>query len=249
MQIQQIRNATLRINYAGKVFVTDPVLSPKYAFESFVGISANPIIDLPCTPQEVVDGIEMVLLSHLHVDHFDRAAQDILPQDIPIFCQPGDEKRLVKMEFQSVKVIEQSANWQGVKLIRTHGQHGTGIWAERMGNVSGYIFQAENEPTVYWAGDTIWCDEVIEVLTEIQPDIIITHSCGAKFPDSDLIIMDAEQTVAVCRAAPKAVVVATHMEALDHATVSRADLRAFGEIEGIKAHQLLIPVDGEILSF
>ncbi|MBI5594366.1 MAG: MBL fold metallo-hydrolase [Deltaproteobacteria bacterium] len=249
MQIQQIRNATFRMTYAGKLFLTDPVLSPRHAFESFVGISRNPLTDLPCTPQEVINSIEMVILSHLHPDHFDRAAQDILPKNTPIFCQPGDEKRLAKKGFHAVTVIEQSANWQGIKLIRTHGQHGTGIWAERMGDVSGYVFQAENEPTVYWAGDTIWCDAVRQVVADVQPDIIVTHSCGAKFPDSDPIIMDAEQTITVCRAAPKAVVVAIHMEALDHATVSRDDLRAFARRAGIANHQLLIPVDGEILSF
>ena len=249
MQIQQIRNATLRITYAGGRFVTDPVLSPKHAFDSFAGISRNPLTDLPCTPQEVVDDIDFVIISHLHPDHFDRAAQDMLPKDMPVFCQPGDEKRLAKKGFNSVKIIEQSETWQGIKVSRTHGQHGTGIWAERMGKVSGYVFQAENEPTVYWAGDTIWCDEVRQALEEFRPDIIITHSCGAKFPDSDPIIMDAEQTVAVCRAVPEAIVIATHMEALDHATVSRADLRASAEREGIEPHQLLIPADGEILSF
>jgi hypothetical protein len=39
------------------------------------------------------------------------------------------------------------------------------------------------------------------------------------------------------------------MEALDHATVSRSDLRNLAEMEGIKSGQLLIPYDGEILTF
>ncbi len=249
MQIQQIRNATMRITYDGKVFVTDPVLSPKHAFESFVGKSPNPLTDLPCSPEEVIAGIDMVIISHLHIDHFDKAAQDMLPRDMQIFCQPGDEKKLVQKGFQSVTSIEDSMNWHGITFIRTSGQHGTGVWATRMGNVSGFIFKASNEPTVYWAGDTIWCDPVKQVVIDSRPDIIITHSCGAKFPDSDPILMDAEQTVAICRAAPEAVVVATHMEALDHATVSRADLRALAEKEGISAHQLLIPFDGETLNF
>lgn len=249
MQIQQIRNATLRITYAGKVFVTDPVLSPKHAFESFVGLSPNPMTDLPCSPREVVEDIEMVIISHLHVDHFDKVAQDILPKGIQIFCQPGDEKKLAQKGFQSVTVIEHSVNWHGITMTRTPGQHGTGSWAARMGTVSGYVFQADNEPTAYWAGDTIWCDAVKKVIGDSKPDIIITHSCGAKFPNSDPILMDAEQTIAVCRAAPKAVVVATHMEALDHATVSRTDLRTFAEKKGISTHQLLIPEDGEMLHF
>ncbi len=84
-------------------------------------------------------------------------------------------------------------------------------------------------------------------MLQSKPDIIITHSCGARFGEHDPIVMDAAQTVAVCRAAPEATVIATHMEAVDHATVSRADLRAYAADAGIVDSQLLIPADGETL--
>jgi len=45
------------------------------------------------------------------------------------------------------------------------------------------------------------------------------------------------------------IVIATHMEALDHATISRAELRAAAVAAGIPATRLLIPADGEVLSF
>jgi hypothetical protein len=61
--------------------------------------------------------------------------------------------------------------------------------------------------------------------------------------------MNATQTINVCRATPNAIVVATHMESVDHATVSRGDLRALAEIEKINPHQLLIPKDGETIHF
>lgn len=249
MQIQQIRNATLRITYAGRQFVTDPCLAPKHTLESWANISPNPLVDLPCSPQEVVAGIDMVIVSHLHKDHFDPLAEALVPKDIPVFCQPGDETQLVEKGFQLVTAVERSIHWQGITITRTHGQHGTGTWAERLGDVAGFIFQAENEPTVYWAGDTIWCDAVKQVIIARQPHIIVTHSSGAKLGESDPIVMDAEQTIAVCRAAPQAIVVATHMEAFDHGTVSRAALRALAEAKGIQPQQLLIPADGEILNF
>ena len=67
--------------------------------------------------------------------------------------------------------------------------------------------------------------------------------------DRVLIIMDAAQTVAVCRAAPNSTVIATHMEALDHATVTRAALRKYAETQGIGPGKLLIPFDGEKIAF
>jgi L-ascorbate metabolism protein UlaG (beta-lactamase superfamily) len=249
MQIQQIRNATLRITYAGKLFLTDPYLTAKHQMPSYTGKSPNPLVELPYPAQEIISGIEMVCVSHLHSDHFDTTAQNLLPRDIPVLCQSGDESEIEDRGFCNVIPVADAVSWQGIRIIRTKGQHGTGDVLKEMGNASGFVFQAEGEPTVYWTGDTIWCKAVADAIDKTQPDIIITHSCGAVWGDNVLILMDAAQTVDVCRAAPKAFVVATHMEALDHATVSRSDLRAFAKIKGIKPDQLLIPADGELLNF
>lgn len=66
MKLQLIRNATLRINYAGKQILTDPFLAEKHSISSFINRSLNPMVDLPCTPDEVISGIDMCLISHLH---------------------------------------------------------------------------------------------------------------------------------------------------------------------------------------
>ncbi|WP_394891712.1 hypothetical protein ACG873_10845 [Mesorhizobium sp. AaZ16] len=75
----------------------------------------------------------------------------------------------------------------------------------------------------------------------------MTHSCGALWDDT-LIVMDAEQTVATAKAAPRATVIATHMEALDHSTVGRDALRAHAASHGLSPERLLVPADGELLT-
>jgi L-ascorbate metabolism protein UlaG (beta-lactamase superfamily) len=249
MKIQQIRNATLRIAYSGKLFITDPYLAGKHELPSYTGKSPNPIVDLPCNVQDVIEGIEAVLVSHIHSDHFDSTAQELLPKSIPLFCQPVDKHQINEMGFCNVIPVDESFNWEGIKIIRTPAQHGTGDVLKEMGNTSGFVLQSKDEPTIYWTGDTIWCEAIDNVISQTQPDIIITHSCGAVWGDNVLIVMDAAQTIAVCRAAPKAIVVASHMEALDHATISRSDLRTIAEKESINPSRLMIPSDGEILRF
>jgi hypothetical protein len=64
-----------------------------------------------------------------------------------------------------------------------------------------------------------------------------------------LIVMDAAQTLSVCRAAPKSVLIATHMESLDHGTVSRQALCEVARANGIGQEQLRIPLDGEKIVF
>ena len=247
MEIQLIRSATLRVEYAQHLFVIDPYLAAKHSRPSFAGKSPNPLIDLPCSPQDVIADIEWAMVSHLHSDHFDPAAQALLPKETPILCQPDDAAQIKDKGFHRVVPVVDTLTWQGVKITRTPGQHGSGIVLQEMGNASGFVFQAEHERTMYWAGDTIWTESVADIIARMQPQIIVTHSCGAVWGDRVLIVMDAAQTIEVCRAAPASVVVATHMDSLDHATVSRTALRQYADAHGIGPAQLRIPTDGEKL--
>lgn len=245
MQLQLIRNATMRLTYAGRVILTDPYLGAKGVYRSLGGREQNPTIELPMPLEQVIDGVEMVLVSHLHNDHFDPAAWEALPKHLPIFCQPGDEARIAEKGFTNITPVEEPVAWEGISIMAAAGTHGTGKWADDLNPVIGFILRAEGEPVVYWCGDTIWYEAVREVISNVRPDVIITHSGGAELQDSGPIIMDAAQTIAACRHAPDAKIVAIHLDALDHCLTSRADLRDYGTRYGIEPSQLLIPADGE----
>jgi len=249
MNIQLIRNATMRLVYAGHTFLTDPMLSRQGEIRSFAGIAPNPTIGLPLAIGEILSGIDGVVVTHTHPDHFDAAAAMMIRKDLPVFCQTGDHETIRGHGFGNVIPVGTSVSWEGITLTRTGGAHGSGEIVKHMGTVSGFVFRAEGEPAVYWAGDTIWCDEVKRVIDTYRPDIIISHSGGAVIPGHDPIIMDDGQTLEVVRAAPAAAVVAVHMESLDHCTVSRGMLRRSAESAGIHASRLRIPEDGEILQF
>lgn len=245
MKIRLIRSATVLLEYAGKKIIIDPYLSAKHALPSYTGKSRNPLVDLPCEATEVLAGLEAAFISHLHSDHFDPEGQRLLPKDLPLFCQPGDETALVDKGFGQVRPVNDHLVWADMAIVRTPCQHGSGEVLQTMGKASGFVLSHEQEPTVYWVGDTIWYDEVAAVIDKCKPAIIVTHSGGAVWGDNVPIIMNAEQTVAVCMAAPASTVIATHMEALDHTTVSRLQLRAAALASGISREQLLIPADGE----
>ena len=250
MKIQLIRNATLKITMAGNTFLTDPVLLPRHGMDSFAGIEKNPTVDLPFPAQEVIKDIDMVLVSHLHRDHFDDGAKKMLPKDIPIFCRKVNEAALKEKGFLNVTPMETKMTWQNIEITPTPGRHaGNETWETILGRVSGFVLRSPGEPVVYWAGDTVLYDEIKSIITSAKPDIILTHSGGAELGDSGPIVMDARQTIDVCRLCPGAIVVAIHMEALDHCKVSRQALRHHAAINGILNHRLIIPEDGEILNF
>jgi L-ascorbate metabolism protein UlaG (beta-lactamase superfamily) len=247
MRLRLLRNATQRLGYAGREILLDPFFAPKHSRPSFAGRSPNPLVDLPCPPDEIMAGAELLIVSHLHSDHFDPEAQRLLPKDLPVFCQPGDEGAIRAHGFAWVTPVAGSVSWNGIFLTRTRGQHGTGEELAEMGSVSGFVFQAAGEPTLYWAGDTVLYPPVAEIIERFRPDVVVTHSSGALWKGSGPIVMDAAQTLAVCRAAPASRVVAIHLDSLDHGEVSREDLRAQARAAGIAEGQLLIPADGESL--
>ena len=62
MQLRLIRNATFRLNYNGRLLLSDPFLAQKPSLPAFDDISPNPTADLPCTAQDVLADVERKLL-------------------------------------------------------------------------------------------------------------------------------------------------------------------------------------------
>jgi L-ascorbate metabolism protein UlaG (beta-lactamase superfamily) len=253
MRLRLIRNATMRWDYGGRRILTDPLFADRFALASYSGRSRSPLVELPLPIEDILAGVELVLLSHRHSDHFDATARERLPRTLPLYCQPSDASALQANGFAQVTPVELSLGWPAGTLTRVQGRHGIGPVEADMGVSSGYVLQAPGEPTVFWVGDSVHCDETRAAIDAYHPDVIITHSCGATWPvGSDgghaLIVMDAAQTLATSRLAPWAKVVAIHMDSVDHATVSRDDLRRAVAAQGLE-DRILIPADGEELVF
>ncbi len=247
MELRLIRNATLSLDYAGRRLLTDPFLAPRHSLPSFTGRSSNPLVELPVPAAAVLAGAELTIVSHRHADHFDPLAQELLPKATPIVCQPGDADAIRRLGFADVTPLTGELTWRGITFAPVPGAHGSGDVLAEMGPTMGVILRAPGEPTLYWTGDTVLTPTLLDAIERHRPDVIVTHSAGAVWGAGTLIVMDAAQTIAVCRAAPAAVVVAVHLEALDHGTVSRADLRAAARATGITDDRLRIPAVGEAL--
>ncbi|TVY10745.1 MBL fold metallo-hydrolase [Paenibacillus cremeus] len=243
MKLQLIRHATLRLQYAGMEFLIDPMLcdagvNPPIA--NSTNDRRNPLVSLPLALDLQPD---VVLVTHLHRDHWDDAAAAALSKSTPILCQPGDETTIASAGFTSVTPVHETLTYQGVTLTRTRGQHGTGEIGAKMGQVSGFVLQADGEPTVYIAGDTIWCDDVQQALDAHRPHLTVVNAGGAQFAMGDPITMDADDVVSVCQYAPYTQVIAVHMDTINHCLVTRADLSSRMEAEGL-LEQVKIPTDG-----
>ena len=247
MRLRLLRHATLLIEVGGHRFLLDPMLGPAGSqppVPDTPNPRPNPLVDLPVTPQEALAGVAAVLVTHLHGDHLDQDGAALI-RDLPVLGPPRVAAALATHGLTTHPVAER-VDAGGVVVTRTGGRHGTGAIGREMGEVAGFVFAADGEPTLYVAGDTVWCEEVEAALRDHSPDVVVVNAGGARFIEGDPITMDVEDVAAVCAAAPDALVVAVHMEAVNHCVLTRDALRAALAERGL-AGRVMIPADGETL--
>ena len=256
MKITQIRNATLVLEYAGTRFLIDPMLAERGAYPGFAGTHnshlSNPLVDLP-VPVEALLDVDAVIITHTHVDHWDDAAKRLVPKGLPVFVQ--DEKDAADIRaagFDDVRVLGEATTFDGVTLHKTSGRHGTeavyAALADMIGEVCGLVFTHPAEQTLYVAGDTIWHPVVAESLRTHAPDVVVLNCGDNQIPGLGRVVMNAEDVAQVYAAAPGATLVASHMEAVNHAALSRHELREFLAAKAM-TERVRVPNDGESLEF
>lgn len=252
MYIKQIRNATLVIKYANKKFLIDPMLAEKGAYPPFPNSlrqdQNNPLVNLPTSIEELMN-VDAVIVTHLHLDHWDDAAIEALPKDIKLFVQNAEDATVIqKAGFNNIEVLQEDTLFEDVQLVKTKGEHGRGPVLELAGQVCGVVFKHPSEKTLYLAGDTVWYEGVQEVIETHKPEIIVVAGGDNQFLVGGSLVMGKEDIYEVYKAAPNAKIISNHMEAINHWTLSREELKSFSQEKGI-SDNVLVPDDGESYSF
>ena len=256
---QHIRNATAKIEMAGSTFLVDPYLAPKGSYAGFEGTinsqKRNPLIDMKEPVEKVLEGVDAVIVTHTHDDHWDEYAQKMLPKTLPIFVQNAGDARIIRSQgFKDVRVVGKNTEFNKVKLSKTGGQHGTDQMyaipqlAELAGEAMGVVMQANGEKTLYIVGDTIWNEEVDFALNRYKPEVIVMNTGYAQLQGfSDSIIMGKADVAKARQAAPKADIITVHMDAVNHAAVTSDEMRKF--VKENKLSKVAVPREGEVLKY
>ncbi|GBD80310.1 MBL fold metallo-hydrolase [Tetragenococcus halophilus] len=253
MDIKQIRNATMTLNYGGVKFLIDPMLSDKGTLPAFPSVrkeEANPLHELPEEPEIFLQNVDAIILTHSHADHWDEKAEKILDKNLPIFVQDEYDASIVRRAgFSKVEVLENKTVFNNVTMRKIKGQHYENPECidkiEELAGTSdamGIIFQANNENTLYLAGDTVWYSGVKRALLKYQPEVVILNAGGNQLPNCRLI-MDEKEVYQVHQTLPNAQLIASHMEGVNHWGVSRAQLKNYAQENNFQEN-LLVPEDG-----
>jgi hypothetical protein len=146
-----------------------------------------------------------------------------------------------------VRIVEDAVLPFGA-LTLTHVAAQHGLTPETNSDpASGIVLMVAREPTPYLAGDTVWYAGMKANLERFRPTVTELNRCEATL-SSRRRIMDEEDVLAACQAAPWTRMVTIPMKTVSHGNVLSSYPRRFVDRLGV-GKQVLISVDGEVLTF
>ena len=240
MKFLHVRHATSLLTYGGIKILIDPVLADKGEYppiDMTPNQKPNPLVDLK-TPIEDLLSCDVVLCTHTHDDHFDKKTIELLNKNKEIICQSDDKNTFISYGFKNIISIEKSLEYKNIKINRVEAQHGVGEIGRKMGIASGYILSAENEPTIYFLGDTIYNESIKKNIENFNPDILVINAGAPKFLTGDPIVMtikDIEKTINVN---PNLTFIIVHLDTFNHCIETREFIRNYFTLEKLSHLQV-----------
>lgn len=201
-----VGTATVILRYAGFTILTDPnFLHQGDHVHLGYGIRAtrttNPAIEI-----EELPPIDLLVLSHMHEDHFDRVAEEKLDKRIPIVSTQHAIAKLNKKGFNSTYALE---TWEKITFTKGEeklcisampGTHGPAFLSAALPPVMGSMleFQTPAGKTrfrLYITGDTLITEQLKEIPKRYSDiDLGLLH-LGGTMVFGVLLTMDAKQGV------------------------------------------------------
>lgn len=198
VKIQWIGGPTMLIDFNGMKILTDPMLGEgEHAFEM---ADPNEMFDLSKGPnvkhhKRVTDmpeldlaQLDLVLLSHAHEDHFDQKAQAEIDNNLPMVLPIADLENIKGKGFKNLKpakygdVFSYQISKGTIEIIAVPADHTENKNIEHiLGEGLGYVIrfkQGDKQTTIYWTGDSMPTDRVVEFVNGYGPINILVPNMG-----------------------------------------------------------------------
>lgn len=224
-----IGNATVLIRVAGFTILTDPNFTRAGERVPLgYGLTATRRFD-PAMRFEELPPVDLVVLSHLHGDHFDPGVERRLERTMPIVTTPQAARSLERKGFRASTGIE---TWEHVdrrrpegriRVTATPGRHAPGLLDALLPDVMGSVIEAwtSDRPSLhpvvrlYITGDTILYAGLREIGVRFpELDVALIHLGGTKVLGMT-VTMDEAQGAELLRSITPRLTIPIHVDDYD----------------------------------
>lgn len=187
--VRWLGHSCAAIRLDGLLVATDPVLRDRIAH-----LRRGPPVE-----SGGLDGLDAILISHVHHDHLDLPSLDLLDASVPVLAPRGAGGLLRRRGLRDVHEMAAGDEFalEGVRVRVTHAEHGA---PRRLGTgrtpALGYVLQGT--ASVYFAGDT----GLFPAMAQIGPvdlALLPVAGWGARLPAGHLDPLEAAQALTLLR--------------------------------------------------
>ena len=168
MKLSMIGHSTVLIELDGMRILTDP-------YFGLWGNLAYSRLKPPACKREEVTGVDLVLVSHNHFDHVDRAFFRLLPQATPMVAPSltsWETKLKGGRNVIGMKAWQQKS-FDHIKITAVPAWHTT--------ITLGYVIES-GDATIYFAGDTYYGRFMERIAQEFKPQIALMPVTTFRIP-------------------------------------------------------------------
>ena len=206
-----IGTATVIIRYGGLTILTDPNFLHKGDHVHLgYGLTSERLTD-PATQLADLPPIDLIVLSHMHEDHFDRFVQKNLSRTIPIATTKESARILKGLGFRKLYPLR---TWDTLLVkkgdITLHvtampGRHGPSVVAKLLPEVMGSMLDFGSRDSrrpyrMYINGDTTVFNDISKIPRRYPGvDLALLHLGGTRLLGLVTVTMDAKEGVRMMR--------------------------------------------------
>lgn len=203
-----VGNATVIIRYGGFTVLTDPNFLHKgqRAYLGY-GLTSKRRTEPAMSAADLPADLDVIVLSHLHGDHWDRVGRRMLDRSVPILTTPHASRRLQGRQgfrkalglrlWESHTLVKNGAT---LEVTALPGRHGPGLTRALLPPVMGSLLTFTPSPgdeaacRIYLSGDTLMFDGIRDIAARCPHiDLGVIHLGGTTLPGGLMVTMDGSQ--------------------------------------------------------
>lgn len=155
MRVTYLGHATLLIELDGLTVLTDPLLRGRIAHLRRLA---------PPVSAEMLEGVDLVLVSHAHHDHLDVPSLKLVPGSPPVLC-PASASRAIRRAGLEPEPMQAGEHGErgGVTIEAVTADHDGRRWPTSSSREAlGFVLRGSGS-SIYFAGDTGLFEELAEI--------------------------------------------------------------------------------------